>query len=478
MSGKDDKDTKALVVQEALREGVKARIAGRAFKMKEFSEMEDRPEHYEAEILRWKTALEKTIAEKDSSIAKKHQYLWGPEDQKIKLGLPRDGVPTTKIEFAALLKAGRLGPKWRRDGPKANEADANFNDVTKEISGGTYTTWAAYHAEVQTIHKAVEQARYIIAAALNDEMQTPFMRGNYKDYNAVIEWIDQKTSCEKKIEYMADLFQKLTDAIDETNYTDTKCLNFRMALERLYIDEELEFPDWENGDRKAAILDAEAYTPALSHIFIWQIRRQFDETTWKKIEDEFRAEIGNENYNRIGWQQNKPRLWKIIDKYSKKGSKGHVKSIQQNNEHQNENPGDEIEVELEDGLVLKVQPKYNDTRQNWKKSFTKKFDLKQNGQRWQKNSRTPTNSGKSIPDANGTWVCKKCQTEGRTNKVQNNMKCKYHNLRPFYLKSIPLAKINSVDQPNQNDQKSDDFGQFNSVRTRFYGDTDSSENEN
>ena len=152
MSKSDDKDTQAMIVQEALREGVKARIAGRTFKMKEFAEMEDRPEHFEAEILRWKTALEKTIADKESSIAKKHQFLWGPEDQKTRLGLPRDGVPTDKKEFAALLKAGRLGPKWRRDGPKANEADANFNEVTKEISGGQFTTWAAYKEKAGEIH--------------------------------------------------------------------------------------------------------------------------------------------------------------------------------------------------------------------------------------------------------------------------------------------------------------------------------------
>ena len=70
---------------------------------------------------------------------------------------------------------------------------------------------------------------------------------------------------------MSEIFEKLSNAVDEPNHIDTKCMNFRMAMERLYIDEEIEFPDWEN-DRQAQLLDAENWTPSLSHVFLWQIQ--------------------------------------------------------------------------------------------------------------------------------------------------------------------------------------------------------------
>ena len=479
----EELEQQKVMLAEAMKESVKARIAGRIFKMKEFKEMEADPDHYEVEILRWKTALEKAIAEKESSIAKKHQFVWGPEDNKPDKNLPRDGVPTSKKEFVALLKAKRLGPKWRKEAPAENDPDAKFNDATKELSGGLYTTWDNYKKETDKIHKAVEQARYIIGSALNNEMQTPFMKGYFKDYESVIEWIDQKTKFEKKIEYMADIFKKLSDAIDETTHIDTKCMNFRMALESLYIDEEIEFPDWEHGDRQAVLLEPEAYTCSLSHIFLWCMHRKIEPTVWKKIEDEFRAEIGNENYNCVGWQKNKPRLFKIIDKHTKNGQtmKGQIKSIQQPDEDSDQ---EEVEVELDDGMVLRVQPKFKDNRSNnWRKNFTQKFDLKQNGSTWKKANRSHTNSGKTIqrknPDPNGTWTCRNCLAENKPAKVKNNMKCPIHKVRPNYLKEIPLAgRTNKVEQTENNQTSPDDPGKFNSIRYNLYGDTDSSLSSN
>ena len=249
-----------------------------------------------------------------------------------------------------------------------------------------------------------------------------------------------------------------------------------MILEQLYIDEDLTFPDWEIGDRKAEICDPEAYTPALSFIFLWRMYSMIDETVWKKIEDEFRAEIGNENYDRIGWQKNKPRLFKIIDKYTKNGQnlKGQIKSIQQ---EENETDSDEIEVEMEDGTILRVQPKQSNNKSNWRQNFTKKFGLKQNGQRW-KSQNQPNNtsrSNKKTPDQNGTWSCRKCADEGQVRQVPNTMRCPVHKHRPSYLKALPLkAKINSVDQQNESTTKRDDLGTFNSISTTFYGDTDES----
>ena len=480
MSNKTNADQQSFIITEALKESVKAKIAGRIFKMKEFKEMEANPDHYEAEILRWKTSLEKTIAEKDSSIAKKHQYLWHTDDGKSGKNYPTDGVPQSKVEFNAIIKHGRLGQKWRKAAPSATAADTEFDAATIEISGGLYTEWKEYRKDYEKIHKAVEQARYIIGTALNNEMHTPFMKGYYRDYTAIIEWIDKKTKFENKIEYMFEIFEKLSNAVDEPNHADTKCMNFRMAMERLYIDEEIEFPDWEN-DRQAQLLDAENWSPSLSHVFLWQIQRRISPATWKKIEDEFRAEIGNDNYNRIGWQRNKTRLYKLIDKHTKNGQdiKAQIHTVQPNN-YEKESDSDEMEIELDDGMILRVQPKSRNAQGNWRQNVTKKFDLKQNGQRWQKINRSNTNSGKTInrksPDPNGTWNCRMCINEGKPCKVKNSMKCPTHRVRPGYLKDIPLSgRMNTVEQPKNNqsnDESQEDSGKFNSIKARLYGDTD------
>ena len=53
-------------IHEIFKETTRAKIAGRIFKMKEFSEMDKDPDHFEAEVRRWKTAVEKTIAETEN----------------------------------------------------------------------------------------------------------------------------------------------------------------------------------------------------------------------------------------------------------------------------------------------------------------------------------------------------------------------------------------------------------------------------
>ena len=93
------KNMNETLIHEVFKETCKAKIAGRIFKMKEFKEMDKDPDFYEAEVRRWLTAVEKTIAEneKETAIAKTHLYVWGPEDGKVgHQNLPRDGVPKSK----------------------------------------------------------------------------------------------------------------------------------------------------------------------------------------------------------------------------------------------------------------------------------------------------------------------------------------------------------------------------------------------
>ena len=479
-------------LHEIFKETTKAKIAGRVFKMKEFSEMDKDPDLFEAEVRRWKTAIEKSVAEneKDVCVVKKHLFMWGIEDGTVEHpNLPIDGVPKDKTEFNALLKTGRMGRKWRNDAPEHNDADAKFNEATSALSGGVYTTYAAYKTDQAKIAKAMESTRYLLAQALNNEMSVAFMKGDFTTYKAVMNWIDKKTNIEKKVEYMHEMFAKITEAVEMKTHTDSRCRNYRMAMDRLYIDKPLKFPDYEMGDMRAEILEAEDYTPALSFIFLWSIYRQIDSKVWLKIEEEFRKEIGHEKYNKIGWQENKVKLYQIIDKHTdkNKASKGLVQAVQQQNQSDSETDEDEIEIELDDGVVYKIRPKSRDSKPpNWKNNFAKKFDLQQKGQRWQRRS---TNSGKTIrttkeqnrenfeqnfrknSNPNGYWECRMCIADGRNGRVRNDAKCPIHKIRPGKLKNIPLAKVNTVSNQNQNSEETsvEQPGQFNSLRARFYG---------
>ena len=484
-------DMNETTLHEIFKETTRAKIAGRIFKMKEFEEMDKDPDHFEAEVRRWKTAVEKTVAEseKEVTIVKKHLYVWGVEDGKAAHPhMPRDGVPKDKVEFSALLKAGRLGRKWRRDAPESTEADSKFNKATIELSGGVYATYTEYKADYSKIAKAMETTRYTLAQALNNEMGIMFMKGSYRDYNAVMDWIDKKTNIEKKIEYMHEMFEKITEAVESKTHTDSKCRFYRMAMDQLYIDKAIKFPDYELGDMRAETLEAEDYTPALSFIFIWSIYRQIEKKTWQKIEDEFRKEIGHENYNKEGWQENKVKLYQIIDKYTEKHktSKGLVQAVQPKVQSDSDTDDEDLEIELDDGMVFKIRPKSRDSKgSNWKNNFTKKFDLHQKGQRWQKR---PSNSGKTIrttkeqnrdkfqenykrnSDPNGYWECRMCVSDGKSGKVRNDSKCPVHRVRPGKLKNIPLARVNSISNQNEDNQSVEHPGQFNSLRARFYGD--------
>ena len=67
-----------LYAQEATKEIIKAKVAGKIFKMADFDKIRANPKQYEPEIARWKGAINKAFADKSdgaaASIAKKHMF--------------------------------------------------------------------------------------------------------------------------------------------------------------------------------------------------------------------------------------------------------------------------------------------------------------------------------------------------------------------------------------------------------------------
>ena len=276
-----------------------------------------------------------------------------------------------------------------------------------------------------------------------------------------------------------------------------------MALDLLYIDEAITFPDWEHGDARAESFEPETYSPALSFIFLWKIRDQLGADAFKKVEEEFRQEIGVDKYNKKGWMQNKPALFKIIKKHAK-GKKAKVASVETSKHDEVVDSDDEVDIEMDDGMILKVQPKFRGNGATWKKNFTKKFNLQQAGNnKWQRrpqqqnqqqqrqrpshqgnrnnngnyNRNTADQQKRDTPSPDQWWRCQKCRNDGNPKSYKGNQMCPIHNFRPKWFDSIPIASVKSA-RPHNNENDDDDFntggGQLASIRQCFLYDEDSS----
>lgn len=491
--------------QETTKEIIRARILGKVFRMPDFEKIQANPAQYTCEIHRWKTAIKKALKEDSSGIGKKHMFAWGPEDDRPEdkySDLPENGVPSNKAELLAIMKLGRLGPKHRRTSLQESSADASFNDAIKELSGGVVTTYATYVEEKKNeeISKAVELTRLTLSAALNNEMEVPFMKGQYLNYKTVMDWVDNKTENAIKSEYMHEFFKNIDDAINGDGQIDTKCMDFRMALEMLYIESPIKFPDWEYSDIKAETFEAEGYSPSHSYMFLWTMYRQIVNSmglnTWKEIEEEFKREIGATNYNKTGWMQNKPALFKIIKRKCKNMPKAKVASVETTNITQTNNSDDEFDLELDDGSILKVQPKFRGSGSAWKQNFAQKFNLRQSGNnRWQQrrnnnqqqqrsqnhsnNNRGSVDQQKqSAPSAEQTWRCFRCKEDGAPKKYRGDQMCPIHRFRPKWFNNVPLAAVKEVkpapsSQSNSDNNAKPDPGTMAAIRQAFYAGYDS-----
>ena len=506
-----------LYAQEATKEIIKAKIAGKIFKMAEFSKIRANPKQYEPEIARWKGAINKALVDtkKATSIAKKHMYLWGPEDEKPDdkyAELPINGVPKDKTEIVALMKCGRLGPKYKRTPLDVQQdADEKFNTVVQQISGGLYTTLDDYIKPDtnKEIAEAVELAKLTLASALNAEMEGPFIKGQWRTFKSVMAWVDNQTEIVEKTEYMHELFDKITEAFDGDSQVDAKCMEYRMALESLYIEKGMKFPDWEFGDEFAETFEADGYTPTLSFMFLWVIHKQIGKTTWLDIEEEFKREIGAENYNKEGWMSNKAKLFKLINKKAKLTGKAKIASLADSGAvDEATTDDDDITVEMDDGTILKIQPKFRGTDGVWRQNFTKQFNLQQGpNNRWQRrrqqqqnrprndfgnqnrnqngnngnNSLINKNFNNSANNRNGnkgnspspdqTWKCRKCENEGRNRICRGDQQCPRHKWRPRYFENVPLAAIKSVeanDSGDYNDEQQKALASLASIRMTLY----------
>ena len=496
-----------MYAQESAKEVVKASISGKVFKMPNFTTIQADPTRYMPELQRWKTAITKALKGEHYEMSIKHIFAWGPEDdmpeQKYE-NLPINGVPSNKLELIALMKMGRLGVKYIRTKLKESTADNIFDEAITYLSGGTITTYARYVEpdQIAKTKEAVELIKLTLSAGLNNEMEYPFIKGSYHDYKAVIQWIERKTEMLEKNEFMYELFQKIDESITGEEQIDTKCMQFRMALKSLYIDEPIKFPDWEGGDSLAESLEGDIFAPPQSFWFLWTAYKQIGHDLWVEIENEFKNEISAANYNKMGWMKNKPKLYEIINKKYKPKKKAKMAQMSTPEIVDHQISDDETLIEMEDGSILQVRPKFKGADKTWKRNFTKKFNLQQTGNnRWSQrsgnkqfnngaasqNNRFNTNGGgnnnansrnantsrqnSDKPSADQLWKCKICANEGRTKKYRGDQQCSIHKYRPKWFNSIPLAGMRQIEGATEHDEIEDhqEKAVMNCIRTIMIG---------
>ena len=489
---------------EAAKEVIKARISGKVFKMADFETIQLEPTKYVPELQRWKTAITKAIKGTGYDIAIKHVFAWGPEDElpdEKYADLPTNGVPSNKRQLIAMMKFGRLGVKYIKSTRKETSADAAFDEPIEYLSGGLHTTYATYMEEkaLAATKEAVELVKLTLSAGLNNEMELPFIKGYFHDYKAVMQWIDRKTEMLDKKEHLYELFQKLDESLSGDAQIDTKCMQFRMALESIYIDKPIKFPDWEYGDPMAESLEKDVYAPPLSFIFLWEsykmVKKALGHQKWVEIEDEFKREIGAADYNKEGWMENKPKLYKIINKKMKTAPKAKLAPIAPPDNDEHLESDEETLIEMEDGCILQVKPKFRGADQAWKRNFTRKFNLQQSGNnRWaqrpnrqqfknggnggnnnnnnQQNGQNQRNNRSNGPSAEQMWKCKLCINDGRgVKKFRGDQQCPKHKYRPKYFESIKLAGMRQIatEEDDENETNVDHHAQMNTINAIMFG---------
>ena len=487
---------------EAAKEVIKARISGKVFKMADFETIQADPTKYVPELQRWKTAITKALKGDGYQTAIRHLFAWGQEDDlpdpKYE-DLPTHGVPSNKKHLVAMMKYGRLGVKFIRSQRKETSPDTAFDEPIKYLSGGMYEKYVDYidKDNLKQTREAVELVKLTLSAGLNNEMELPFIKGYFHDYKAVMQWIDRKTEMLEKKEYMHEIFQKLDESLSGDAQIDTKCMQFRMALESVYIDEPIKFPDWEYGDPMAQSLEKDGYAPPLSFIFLWEaykiVKKLLGHQKWIEIEEDYKREIGAANYDKKGWMENKPILYKLINKKLKNAPKAKLAPIATPGDDDQQNSDEEALIEMEDGCILQVRPKFRGADQTWKRNFTKKFNLQQSGNnRWAQRPNKPQfkNNNNSAannnnnqnrqnqrnqnngPSAEQLWKCRLCQNEGNgVKKFRGDQQCPKHKYRPKFFEGIKLAGFRQISSENQNenDDNNEDPGTMNSINAIMFG---------
>ena len=177
-----------------------------------------------------------------------------------------------------------------------------------------------------------------------------------------------------------------------------------------------------------------------------------------------------------------------------------IASVEKANTAALNNSDDEFDLELEDGSILKVQPKFRGAGTSWKQNFAQKFNLRQTGNnRWQQRrnnnqqqqrSQNHSNNNQnnsverqkqSSPSPDQTWKCFRCKNDGAPKKYRGDQMCPIHNFRPKWFSTVPIAAVKEVKpatQPTTDGASNPDPGTMAAIRQAFYAGYDSDDYNN
>ena len=209
---------------------------------------------------------------------------------------------------------------------KCVDAIVNFltNDyyvIPAEIEGGEHGRIADlyfkdFSINLKTLRRAYSEGKDYLPYGMTE----CFKSGMYADYKQTLAAVKRRFGRCKSQDTMMDLFRRLDKAFSEKTRHEFKIGNLRNILQEFYITKD--FPvcsDFEND--KIKITTKEEYGPMINTLLQFIIfQKEIDKSRWDAVQLEYHHKMNGKPTYR-SWHENRPELYKILDKEIKYDSK-------------------------------------------------------------------------------------------------------------------------------------------------------------
>ena len=320
----------------------------------------------ESRIENWQTGVTANLAEDESLKLESFKFLWRRDDYKKVATIPPRGIAGDIRQLVYLMVDGRISREAVGIEPDAwmdmcmttefnMKADAgppaivatpvqvkqNFDKLVNYITTDYYddpseagATTEAYFADVKASRKSMDKIYKSTELYIPEDLRPNFKNGSYGSWEAVVKAVMRLHGHDETQETVIDHFLKLRDIIKSTKRMEVKVGKYRELIRKIMVDSTdekdmikgIDFP----GDMTSYQKVPEKYGPFANFIFQYMVfDKQIPEDSWVKIQTEYQTFIKSQTYK--SWHENRPELYKIIDREVKR-AKGKAMAVSRQNE--------------------------------------------------------------------------------------------------------------------------------------------------
>lgn len=325
----------------------------------------------ESRIEGWQTCVTANLAEDETMKMESFKFLWRRDDHKRVATIPMRGVAGNIKQLIYLMADGRISREnagftldewtkmlqlktWQQDaiaGQAAKQAEGNKpaqpeiqaveatdvelqNNFDKLVNYMTTDYYAdptkpgnaveAYFKDVKASRKAMDKIHKTTHLFIPDDLKANFLNGAYGSWEAVIKAVKRLHGHDECQETMMDHFAKLREIVKSSKRMETKVGKFRELIRKILVDSEdpedmikgIDFP----GDMTAYQTVPEKYSAFANTMFQFMVFDKCIPTDrWIPIQTEYHGFLKNQTYK--DWHENRPELYKMIDRETKKAGK-------------------------------------------------------------------------------------------------------------------------------------------------------------